>query len=93
MIKPAASEGMKQSANLRIGVPIRRKPRKEESRTNSALPTAAAVSPANSQICSQYSCKRGVEDSTADNSPIAPKAIPAEPGTAKDAAPSMQSRM
>jgi hypothetical protein len=45
------------------------------------------------QITSQYSCKAGSEDKAVAIEPMMPDEMPADPGTASDAAASIDARM
>src|SRR5271165_3339856 len=93
MTAPANKEGIKQQANLRIGVPESARFRSEEGLITSEPPRPPAIPAATSQIENQCRCRFGAQANPAATRPTAPIAIPADPGTANEVAASIELRM
>ena len=70
-------------ANLRIGVCL----------NSSAPPTPAATTAATNQTINQYGRNAGMDETMVASKPTMPDAMPVEPGTASDAADSIDARM
>src|SRR4029079_1303689 len=80
---PANNDGSKPIANRRIGA----------GRNSSAPPASAARTAATNQTISQCGRIAGSSEMIVASKPTVPEAIPVEPGTASDAADSMDARM
>ncbi len=93
MTAPQNNDGNKQSANLRNGAPDSVSPRSEEGRATSTRPSPAAGIAAAIQMPSQCSRRLCVDERAVARSPNPPIAMPADPGTAIEAAESIEARI